>query len=103
MGVSKNNGTSKSSNFNRVGTIIFTIHFGGPPLFLETPTCFLLLLQKCTNTTYLTLDVTMWFIHGFFVLSFAIVNDCICVAPPRNMLPMICSAYTTWVARKHFL
>ena len=36
MGVSKNNGTPKSSIL--IGfSIIFTIHFGGPPLFLETP------------------------------------------------------------------
>ena len=36
MGVSKNNGTSKSSILIGV-SIIFTIHFG-VPLFLETPT-----------------------------------------------------------------
>ena len=35
MGVSKNNGTPKSSSL--IGfSIIFTIHFGGPPLFWET-------------------------------------------------------------------
>ncbi len=38
MGVSKNNGTPKSSIL--IGfSIIFTIHFGGPPIFLETPIC----------------------------------------------------------------
>ena len=38
MGVSKNRATPKSHPF-LIGfsTIIFTIHFGGPPLFLETP------------------------------------------------------------------
>ena len=37
MGVSKNSGTPKSSIL--IGfSIIFTIHFGGPPLFFETPT-----------------------------------------------------------------
>ena len=36
MGVSKNNGTPKSSIL-RGFSIIFTIHFVGPPLFLETP------------------------------------------------------------------
>ena len=36
MDVSKNRGTPKSSIL--IGfSIIFTIHFGGPPLFLETP------------------------------------------------------------------
>ena len=36
MGVSKNSGTPKS--FILIGfSIIFTIHFGGPPLFLEAP------------------------------------------------------------------
>ncbi len=36
MGVSKNKGSPKSSIL--IGfSIIFTIHFGGPPLFLETP------------------------------------------------------------------
>ena len=36
MGGSKNRGTPKSSIL--IGfSIIFTIHFGGPPLFLETP------------------------------------------------------------------
>ncbi len=36
LGVSKNNGTPKSSIL--IGFfIIFTIHFEGPPLFLETP------------------------------------------------------------------
>ena len=37
MGVSKNNGTPKSSILIGFGTIIFTIHFGGVfylPLFL---------------------------------------------------------------------
>ena len=35
LGVSKNNGTPKSSIL--IGfSIIFTIHFGGPPQFLET-------------------------------------------------------------------
>ena len=39
MGISKNNGTPKSSIL--IGfSIIFTIHFGGKiPLFLETPPC----------------------------------------------------------------
>ena len=38
MDVSKNNGTPKSSIL--IGfSIIFTIHFGGPPLFSETPIC----------------------------------------------------------------
>ena len=37
MGVSKNSGTPKSSIFIGCFIIIFTIHFGGPPLFLETP------------------------------------------------------------------
>ena len=38
MGVSKNKGTPKSSI--SIGfSMIFTIHFGGPPLFLETPMC----------------------------------------------------------------
>ncbi len=36
MGVSKNNRTPKSSILFIVVSIIFTIHFGGPPLFLET-------------------------------------------------------------------
>ena len=35
MGVSKNNGTPKSSILIGFGTIIFTIHFG-VPLFLKT-------------------------------------------------------------------
>ena len=36
MDVSENNGTPKSSIL--IGfSMIFTIHFGGPPLFLETP------------------------------------------------------------------
>ena len=36
MDVSENSGTPKSSIL--IGfSIIFTIHFGGPPLFLETP------------------------------------------------------------------
>ena len=35
-GVSETRGTPKSSIF--IGfSIIFTIHFGGPPLFFETP------------------------------------------------------------------
>ncbi len=39
MGVSKNNGTPKSSNL--IGfSIMFTIHFGVFPRFLETPKCF---------------------------------------------------------------
>ncbi len=38
MGVSKNSGTSKSSIFIGFSTI-FTIHFGGFPLFLETTIC----------------------------------------------------------------
>ena len=39
MGVSKNNGTPKSTSL--IGfSIIFTIHFGIPPPFLETPICF---------------------------------------------------------------
>ena len=37
MGVSNYNGTPKSSILIGI-SIIFTIHFGGPPLFLETPT-----------------------------------------------------------------
>ena len=37
MDVSKNSGTPKSSIFNRVFHCLETIHFGGPPLFLETP------------------------------------------------------------------
>ena len=38
MGVSENRGGPSHSN--TVGfSIIFTIHFGGPPLFLETPKC----------------------------------------------------------------
>ena len=39
MGVSKNNGTPKSSILIGFGTIIFTIHFGGvyiPPIFGNT-------------------------------------------------------------------
>ncbi len=35
----------KSSILIGFGTIIFTIHFGGPPLFLETPMCFLFFLS----------------------------------------------------------
>ena len=45
MGVSKNNGTPKSSHFNGVSHEIFTIHFGGfPIIFGSTPkyvSCFL--------------------------------------------------------------
>ena len=36
MGVSKNRGGPKSGILIEF-SIIFTIHFGGPPLFLETP------------------------------------------------------------------
>ena len=36
LGVSKNRGTPESSVLIRF-SIIFTIHFGGPPLFSETP------------------------------------------------------------------
>ena len=36
MDVSKNSGIPKSSIFIGI-SIIFTIHFGGFPLFLETP------------------------------------------------------------------
>ena len=43
MDVSENSGTPKSSSL--IGcSIIFTTHFGGPPLFLETPMCFIVVL-----------------------------------------------------------
>ena len=46
MDVSENSGTPKSSIL--IGcSIIFTIHFGGPPLFLETPILLHLSLAIC--------------------------------------------------------
>ncbi len=58
IGVSKNKGTPKSSIL--IGfSMIFTIHFGGPPLFLQTPICpFQEKLRICTHP----LEMRGWYI-----------------------------------------
>ena len=44
MDASENSGFSPQISSTLIGfSIIFTIHFGGPPLFLETPIYFLVI------------------------------------------------------------
>ena len=78
MGVSKNNGTPKSSIL--IGfSIIFTIHFGDTPIF-ETPISktwilvvisfqpawFGALMQTCRESGGWSFSVTRWQFHNFF-------------------------------------
>ena len=62
----------KSSIFYRENSIIFTIHFGGPPLFLETPIlllgellafslCLCLIAMRCVRKIQVFMEQVLFF------------------------------------------
>ena len=61
LGISKNRGGPPKSSILIGFSIIFTIHFGGPPLFLETPTW-----RQLDSTPTSTLK-TQWGFHALEV------------------------------------
>ena len=99
LGFSKNRGTPKSSILIRF-SIIFTIHFGGPPLFLEASIWYMIfhkqndsfgmLHQKCPTEN----DRTIFILQRALI---SITSPCVQISTSQQKLPPSKHPNTPWV------